>query len=136
MGKNIYSEQFWLPEDTQLPAGSDKCLPYIIVRDEAFRLYERIMKPYSRAQAKEDIEKTIFNYRVSRARRISENAFGLLSQIFRVFFFLPIAIKPEICDLLIQTTCCLHNLIRDRFEEQNLQRCHQDIEEIQVNMLP
>lgn len=86
MGKNIYSEQFGSPEDTQLPAGSDKCLPYITIGDEAFRLHKRVMKPYGRAQAIEDIEKTIFNYRLSRARRVSENAFGLLSQIFRTFY--------------------------------------------------
>lgn len=135
MGKKIYTEQFGLPKDTQLPAGSDKCLPYVIVGDEAFRLHKRIMKPYSRAQAKEDIEKTIFNYRLSRARRVSENAFGLMSQIFRVFFT-PIAIKPETCDLLIQATCCLHNLIRDGFEELNPQHCNQEIEEIQANMQP
>lgn len=86
MGKRIYSGQFGFPMDTQLPANFNKCLPYVIVGDVAFRLHKHIMKPFNRAQAKEDIEKAIFNYRLSRARRVSENAFGLLSQIFRVFF--------------------------------------------------
>lgn len=120
-----------------MPAGSEKCLPYIIVGDEAFRLHKRIMKPYNKAQAKEDIEKKIFNYRLSRARRVSENAFGLLSQVFRVFYS-PIAIKPETCDLLIQATYCLHNLLRDGYEERNPQHIHvhQEMDEPHTNMRP
>lgn len=135
MGKRIYSKQFGLPENTQLP-GSDKSLPYIIVGDEAFRLHTHIMKPYNRSQAKEDFEKQIFNYRLSRARRVSENAFGLLSQIFRIYYT-PIAIKPETCDLLITATCCLHNLIRDGYEERHIQQIEQEpIDTTHTNMLP
>ncbi|XP_008189418.1 uncharacterized protein LOC103311551 [Acyrthosiphon pisum] len=135
MGQRIYTEKFGLPsEDIQLP-GSDKCLPYVIVGDEAFRLHKRIMKPFNRAQAKADFEKSVFNYRLSRARRVSENAFGLLSQIFRVFYT-PIAIKPETCDLLITATCCLHNLIRDGYEATNTQIGHQELTNMQTTMQP
>lgn len=135
MGQRIYTEQFGLPaENTQLP-GSDKCLPYVIVGDEAFRLHKRIMKSFNRAQAKADFEKSVFNYRLSRSRRVSENAFGLLSQIFRVFYT-PIAIKPETCDSLITATCCLHNLIRDGFEETNTQIGHQELINMHSNMQP
>lgn len=60
MGQQIYTEQFGLPaENIQLP-GSNKCLPYVIVGDEAFRLHKRIMKPFNRAQAKADFEKKCF----------------------------------------------------------------------------
>lgn len=76
-----------------------------------------MMKPYSRPVTKVDNREAIFNYRLSRARRVSENAFGLLSQVFRIFYT-PIAIKPETTDNLIVVACCLHNLLRDAYLEK------------------
>jgi hypothetical protein len=74
-------------------------LPYVHVGDEAFRLEPHMIRPYTRGEARNDNEKTIFNYRISRAKRTSENSFGLLSQIFRVFYT-PIALKSEAVDNL------------------------------------
>ncbi|GBN27202.1 hypothetical protein AVEN_46589-1 [Araneus ventricosus] len=52
-------------------------LPYVFVGDEAFALRPDFMKPY--AQKLLNTEKRIFNYRLSRTRRIVENAFGILA---------------------------------------------------------
>jgi len=52
-------------------------LPYVIVADEAFTL-KNYLRPYSRSQ-KLDRKKKIFNYRLSRARRVVESSFGILS---------------------------------------------------------
>nr|CAI5838160.1 unnamed protein product [Callosobruchus analis]CAI5839751.1 unnamed protein product [Callosobruchus analis] len=41
------------------------------------------MKPYPGSHQEDSIER-IFNYRLSRARRVVENAFGILSVVFRV----------------------------------------------------
>lgn len=41
------------------------------------------MKPYRGAHQPEDNE--VFNYRLSRARRISENAFGVMAQRWRLY---------------------------------------------------
>jgi len=76
------------------------------------------MKPYTRQASKDDKTKSIFNYRLSRARRVTENAFGLLSQVFRVFYQ-PINIEPSTCDDLITVACCLHNMLRDAYLEEN-----------------
>ncbi|XP_022906222.1 uncharacterized protein [Onthophagus taurus] len=115
MGKQVYSGKLF-PKDEMLP-NSNKKLPYVVVGDEAFRLHRHLMKPYSKLSAKSDRRKTIYNYRLCRARRVTENAFGLLSQIFRIYYT-PIAINPESCDKLIMVTCCLHNLLRDAFLEK------------------
>jgi len=74
------------------------------------------MRPYTRGEARNDNKKIIFNYRLSRARRTTENSFGLLSQVFRVFYT-PISLKIETTDQLVLSACCLHNLLRDRYLE-------------------
>ncbi|KAL4082834.1 hypothetical protein QTP88_029490 [Uroleucon formosanum] len=86
--------------------------------DEAFRLHTHIMKPYTRQASRDDKTKSIFNYRLSRARRVIENEFGLLSQVFRVFYQ-PISIEPSTCDNLIIVACCLHNMLRDAYLKEN-----------------
>lgn len=84
-------------------------LPYVIVADEAFALKNYMMRPYSRSQNL-DKRKKIFNYRLSRARRTIESAFGILAARWRIFR------KPIIASLtlgisIVKATCCLHNLI-------------------------
>ena len=66
-----------LPEGDQLP-NDDIDVPYTFSGDDAFGLRTWLMKPHSsRGLTK---EKRIFNYRLSRARRVVENAFGILAQ--------------------------------------------------------
>ena len=57
--------------------------PYVFVADEAFPLKTYIMKLYAHRGL--NATERIFNYRLSRARRIVENAFGILATRFRVF---------------------------------------------------
>lgn len=54
----------------------------------------------------------MFNYRLSRARRVVENAFGLMANRFRVLLT-QIALEPEKVDKLVLATCCLHNFLRE-----------------------
>jgi len=55
----------------------------IIIGDDAFPLINTVLKRYSKVNL--TLKQKIFNYRFSRARRVSENAFGILAQRFRVF---------------------------------------------------
>lgn len=110
LGKRIKRNQFGMPAPSALP-GTKVVLPHVIVGDEAFALHEHLMKPYPRQQTVNDREKTIFNYRLSRARRTTENAFGILCNYFRVFFQ-PIATEPNTTKQLIVSACILYNILR------------------------
>ena len=57
-------------------------IPSFLLGDEAFALDVNLMKPYPHKTALGD--EKVFNYRLSRARRIVKNAFGLLCVRFRV----------------------------------------------------
>jgi hypothetical protein len=67
-----------IPEDKQLP-GTLCLAPHVIMGDVAFPLKAYLLKPYPGSQSKGDNEKSIFNYMLSRSRRVVENAFGILS---------------------------------------------------------
>lgn len=61
----------------------DKCYPYVFVADDAFQLQIHMLKPYGRLG--NDRAMKIFNYRLSRARRIIENTFDIAAARFRIF---------------------------------------------------
>jgi len=64
------------------------------------------MKPYSKRHLTE--EKIIFNYLLSRARRVSENAFGILAVRFGVFHTM-MHLTP---DKVTEVVCCvIHNML-------------------------
>lgn len=117
IGKKIARNKFNAPKPANLP-GTDIMLPHFLVGDEAFALDTYMMKPYCRIDARANRDKAVFNYRLCRARRVTENSFALLSQVFRIFYT-PISIRPEVVDDLILTACCLHNLLRDAYLEKN-----------------
>jgi len=56
--------------------------PFVFVVDEAYPLQKNLMRPFPRRNLTN--EKRIFNYRLSRARRIVECAFGILVKRFNV----------------------------------------------------
>jgi len=70
-----------------------------------------IVKPYAVRGLTED--QRIFNYRLSRARRVVENAFGILGSRFRIFGK-AIPLGPHKVQKVVMAACCLHNfLMRD-----------------------
>nr|CAI5845000.1 unnamed protein product [Callosobruchus analis] len=55
--------------------------------------------------------KRIYNYRLSRARRMIENVFGIMTSVFRIFRT-PILLNPEKANVIVQTCVLLHNFLR------------------------
>lgn len=90
---------------------SERVLPYVFVADDAFALKRHMLKPYPFQNM--SIDRRIFNYRLSRARRIIENTFGILAHRFRIFFR-PIFGDVERVVEITQACVALHNfLIRE-----------------------
>lgn len=66
------------------------------------------MKPYSSKNLTH--KQKIFNYRLSRARRTVESAFGIFSNKWRIFHT-AISMLPETADLIVTASVCLHNYV-------------------------
>ena len=62
----------------QLPNDMEEThVPHILLGDEAFPLRCDLIRPFARNALTN--ERHIFNYRLSRARRVVENVFGILA---------------------------------------------------------
>ena len=53
----------------------------------------------------------IFNYRLSRSRRLIENCFGIMASRFRIFQR-TIEVRPNFVQDIVLATCILHNFLR------------------------
>lgn len=82
---------------------------FVFVADDAFALSDNVMKPFPMRNLTP--EQRIYNYRLSRARRVVENAFGILANRFRIFLTSINIAMPKI-DTIVLCCCVLHNYLR------------------------
>lgn len=94
-------------EPNALP-GRELKVPYVLVGDDAFAMRPNLLKPYS--QRGLTMVQRIYNYRLSRARRIIENVFGIMSARFRVLRS-PINLSPEKTKKVVLACSVLHNYL-------------------------
>ena len=99
-----------IPPPRELP-GTDVQSPYVIVGDGAFPLTEHLRRPYCRRNVEE--REMVFNYRLSRARRVSENAFSVLSNRFRCLLG-NMQLDLDVATDVVLACCVLHNFLRRR----------------------
>lgn len=99
-----------LPDKEPLPM-DDKPMPYFIVADDAFPMRDWLQKPYPiRGLSK---KQRAYNYRLSRARMVVENAFGMWANRFRCFLT-TINVLPTTVEKMIIASCILHNILIDK----------------------
>lgn len=110
MGRRMREGRFNIPFDQPLPWTEGPDLPFVLVADEAFALSQYLLRPYARSNL--DDKKRLFNYRLSRARRLIECTFGILSSKWHVFQT-PLQLSLENAELVIQACCILHNIVRE-----------------------
>ncbi|XP_008179485.1 uncharacterized protein LOC103308217 [Acyrthosiphon pisum] len=115
--KKIEREKLNLPSPVPLP-GKNVDIPFVILADEAFAITKHIMKPYSGTHDKGTKER-IFNYRLSRARRTVENAFGISSAVFRVLRK-PMLLEPQKAQIVVMAVVYLHNFLRRSKSSRNI----------------
>ena len=80
-------------------------VPYFIIGDLAYPLQSFLLKPFPHNSSLSDNQNT-FNYRLSRARIVAENAFGHLKARWRCLTKCNVENVPHIVD----ACCILHNV--------------------------
>lgn len=95
------------PEERALP-GMQNPLPFVILGDSAFSLSKNLLKPYPFRNI--TWSQRIFNYRLSRARRVVENAFGILTNRWRILLN-TINMKESSVRHITQACVVLHNYL-------------------------
>lgn len=106
-GQKLDSNQLRLSAPKSLP-GRDTPVPYVIVADDAFAMRPNLLKPFG--QRGLTLLQRVFNYRLSRARRIIENVFGIMSSRFRVLRK-PIHLDAEKTKKVVLVCSVLHNFM-------------------------
>lgn len=124
LAKKNYDESLNLPSPKKLPGQQEKS-PYVFVCDDAaFPLKENLMKPFLGTHLRGS-PKRAFNYRLSRARRVVENTFGIMASVFRVLRE-PLLLQPEKINSIVLACDNLYNFLRRSELSKNLY-CPPDI---------
>ena len=104
----LEEDSFNLPAPKPLPRRSVPT-PYVFIGDDAFALQPNLMKHFSRRNL--DFFPRICNSHFSRARRISENFFGIITNRWGVYRS-PISLHPEKVREPSMAVLTLHNWLR------------------------
>lgn len=112
--------------------GMDDDLPYYMVGDDAFPLKYNLLKPYP--QLNLNLRQRISNYRLSRSRRVVENAFGILTTKFRLFRQ-EMTMRPNGCQIVIAAAVVLHNMLRCKCGKKYIPSGAIDLEDEEHNVV-
>ena len=107
-GKVFDEHLFNYPDPEKIP-GCPLELPFFLVGDDIFPLKDWLMRPFPGKGL--DESQHVYNYRLSRARRVIENTFGILVARWRIFRGF-IRAKPNNVENYVMAAICLHNYLR------------------------
>lgn len=110
MGRRFANGIFNIPPSRPLSEEGEE-VPCVLIGDEAFTLCTYLMRPFPYRQSRHDQNKENFNYHLCRARRVVENAFGIMAHKWRIFFR-PLEVKKVTAKKVVKAACVLHNLLR------------------------
>lgn len=108
--ERLENKTFSVPEERRIPNTTIN-VPYVLLGDEAYPLRTYLMRPYSGRNL--SYQQEIYNYRLSRARRIVECAFGILCSKWRILKK-EIECHPDKAEIIVKCVCLLHNIIIDK----------------------
>lgn len=114
--EKLQNKELNIPEDVELP-GTNTKLPFIFVGDEAYPLLTHLLRPYPRNQL--DYDNRVFNYRLSRARRLVECSFGILVSKWRILNK-SIETNVDFAIIITKVACLLHNIVMTHDSKANL----------------
>ena len=107
--KCLKKKKLGIPPSKQLPNDTKEThVPHVLLGDEAFPLRCDMMRPFARNTLTN--ERRIFNYRLSRARKVVEMAFGILANQWRIFHQ-RIYLHPDNVTTVVKATVLLHNIL-------------------------
>lgn len=107
--QKIDSNMLHLPPSDPAP-NSNINLSYVFLADAAFALSSHIMKPFPGHHAIGTPER-VFNQKLSSSRLVMENAFGIMSSVFRILKK-PIPLDVDKASIITMTCVRLHNYLR------------------------
>lgn len=118
--KKLCNNQLNVPNPRALPSdNSGEPMPFVLVADEAFALSQNVLRPYPRRNL--SVKQRVYNYRLTRTRRMVECSFGVLANKWRIFHN-PIAVNADFAETIIKACCVLHNFVRKndgtKFEDE------------------
>ena len=98
-----------VPPSKQLPNDTEEThIPHMPLGDKVFPLRCDLMRPLAGNGLTN--ERHIFNYRLSRARRVVENAFGILANCWRIYHC-HIYLNPNNVNTVVKATTILNNIL-------------------------
>lgn len=109
------------------PTPDSDPLPFVYLDDEAFTLRPDFLKPYQQREL-HNHEKRIYNYRMCRARRVVENAFGILAARFQIFHSAIDFKSIEDINFVVLACCTLHNYLSCKSRQEYISPCDSDTE--------
>lgn len=116
------------------PIGNgEQNIPMYLVGDDAFPLRHNLMKPFP--QLNMSLRQRVFNYRLSRCRRVIENAFGILTTKFRLFRQ-ELTMHPKNSEVVIGAAVVIHNLLRERCGKSYIPTGLVDLEDVDHQVVP
>jgi hypothetical protein len=120
-----------IPAPDMLPNPS-KEHHFVFLSVEAFALREYLLIPYNRRDLNTD--RRLYNYRLSRSRRVIENAFGILASRFGILLT-KIHLSPEKVKIIVLACCHLHSYLREQRGQKYINRGSMDCKDVNTGFI-